>query len=383
MSDWQTTAREAAQRNGIDPDVFVRQIQQESGGRDVTSNAGAEGPGQFMPGTARQVGLNSTTVHELGPSLDAAAKLVAQYSKQYGGIRNALIAYNAGPGAVGRANLPAETQHYIATILGHGGASPAPGSGTTTSAPAMGSSAGAPQDAGQAGDFTSLLGSLLAPKQQTPQSTPLAAPAFAAHPVLPQGAAPMQAQTPAPPQDGVSASLGLLEALRGTAPTPDPSQPSGVAATVFAQRAQGGVAGAVKAQRAGRAVISPHARPGDPVVAGKQSVGGEHATDGLAGFPARDYFAPAGSHAVAPVSGTVIRLSGHDPANGPTNGPHGPLGWSVYIKGDDGRTYFLTHMGSRDVKAGQTVQQGQVIGTVADYDKYGTPSHIHQGVSGG
>jgi murein DD-endopeptidase MepM/ murein hydrolase activator NlpD len=39
-------------------------------------------------------------------------------------------------------------------------------------------------------------------------------------------------------------------------------------------------------------------------------------------------------------------------------------------------------MGSRNVKAGQRVKQGQVIGTVANYAKYGTPNHIHMGVSG-
>jgi murein DD-endopeptidase MepM/ murein hydrolase activator NlpD len=103
---------------------------------------------------------------------------------------------------------------------------------------------------------------------------------------------------------------------------------------------------------------------------------------GLAGYPAHDFFAPSGSHAVAPVSGTVVKLSGHDPSQGPTSGPHGPLGWSVYIRGSDGKTYYLTHMGARNVKVGQRVRQGQIIGTVADYAKYGTPSHIHMGVNG-
>lgn len=120
---------------------------------------------------------------------------------------------------------------------------------------------------------------------------------------------------------------------------------------------------------------------GDPVIGGT-SIGGAHPTLGLAGYPARDYFAKAGSAVVAPVSGKVIRLSGHDPAAGPVQGPHGPLGWSVYIQGNDGRTYFLTHLGSRNVKAGQTVKAGQGIGTVADYAKYGTPSHVHMGVHG-
>jgi hypothetical protein len=42
--------------------------------------------------------------------------------------------------------------------------------------------------------------------------------------------------------------------------------------------------------------------------------------------------APAGSPAVAPVGGKIIRLSGHDPSRGPTEGVHGPFGWSVYIQ---------------------------------------------------
>lgn len=374
MADWQAATRQAAERYGLDPDTFVRQIQQESGFNPTAhSGAGALGIAQIMPATARAWGVDP-----LNPTaaLDAAARNMAGYVKKYGGWENALVAYNAGPGAVGK-SLPAEMRNYIATILGGN----APTSGASSPAAAPSSS---PPDLGQAGDFTGLLGSLLAKPQQAPQSTPLAPPAFAAHPVLPGNTQPMPTTEQAPAaQDGVSGTLGLLEALREASPGQTAPTGSGVADTVFAQRAQGGVAGAVQAQRSGQAVFSSHARPGDPVVSGKQSVGGVHQTEGLAGFPARDYFAPAGSHAVAPVSGTVIRLSGHDPANGPTNGPHGPLGWSVYIKGDDGRTYFLTHMGSRDVKAGQTVKQGQIIGTVADYDRYGTPSHIHMGVSGG
>jgi len=121
---------------------------------------------------------------------------------------------------------------------------------------------------------------------------------------------------------------------------------------------------------------------GDPLLASQQtSEGGEHDTAGLAGFPAHDYFADAGSEAVAPITGKVVKLSGHDPSIGPTEGPHGPFGLSVYIQGDDGRLYYMTHMGSRDVQVGQKVKAGQPIGTVGDYAKYGTPSHIHMGVS--
>jgi murein DD-endopeptidase MepM/ murein hydrolase activator NlpD len=53
----------------------------------------------------------------------------------------------------------------------------------------------------------------------------------------------------------------------------------------------------------------------------------------------------------------------------------------VYIK-SGGKTYYLTHMGSRAVKVGQRVRQGQKIGTVGNYAKWGGANHIHQGVHG-
>ena len=110
------------------------------------------------------------------------------------------------------------------------------------------------------------------------------------------------------------------------------------------------------------------------------SISGEHETMGLPGYPAHDYFAPAGTPAVAPVDGTVSRLSGHPPGEGPTEGPHGPFGWSVYISGDNGHSYYLTHLGSRTVSVGEQVKLGEPIGTVGDYARYGTPSHIHMGI---
>jgi cell wall-associated NlpC family hydrolase len=126
------------------------------------------------------------------------------------------------------------------------------------------------------------------------------------------------------------------------------------------------------------------ANPGDPVPTKFQtSIGSEHDTAGLAGFPAHDYMAPAGAPVVAPASGTIVRFSGHDPSEGPTSGVHGPFGWSIYLQGDDGRTYYMTHLGSRDVEVGQRVEAGTPIATVGDYAKYGGADHVHMGVSSG
>lgn len=115
MPDYRAEARRAAQRHGLDPDVFSRQIQQESGfNPHARSPAGAQGIAQIMPATAKGWGVNPS---DPIASLDAAAKNMRRYVDQYGSYKNALVAYNAGPGRVG-GPLPAETQNYIKTILG-------------------------------------------------------------------------------------------------------------------------------------------------------------------------------------------------------------------------------------------------------------------------
>jgi murein DD-endopeptidase MepM/ murein hydrolase activator NlpD len=125
------------------------------------------------------------------------------------------------------------------------------------------------------------------------------------------------------------------------------------------------------------------ARSGYPVTE-TTSVGPVHETMGLPGFPAKDFMAPAGSPCVAPAAGTVTKLSGSDPSQGPSQGPHGPFGYSVYIYGEDtNKTYFLTHMGSRSVHQGDHVLQGQQIGTVGNYARWGGANHIHMGVHEG
>jgi hypothetical protein len=101
-----------------------------------------------------------------------------------------------------------------------------------------------------------------------------------------------------------------------------------------------------------------------------------HDTAGLAGYPARDFFAPPGTGVGSPISGVVTKLSGQ--AGGPGGG--GAYGYSEYISGS-GRTYFLTHFGSVAVRPGERVKRGQFLGTVADYPD--RADHIHEGVHGG
>lgn len=116
----QDFARQMATRAGIDPNVFVRQIQQESGfNPGARSPAGATGIAQFMPGTARGLGIDPSDPYQ---ALEGAARLMKSNLDRYGGdYAKALASYNAGPGAVDRyGGVPPfeETRRYVSTILG-------------------------------------------------------------------------------------------------------------------------------------------------------------------------------------------------------------------------------------------------------------------------
>ncbi|MEO7022166.1 MAG: lytic transglycosylase domain-containing protein [Ktedonobacteraceae bacterium] len=126
-ADYVGVARQAASAAGISPDLFVRQIQQESGfNPGASSPAGAVGIAQFMPATAAAMGVNP---YDPTSALYGGARLMGQLSGQFGGNYGmALAAYNGGPGAVqnaisaGGGNwmgfLPTESRNYVNIIMG-------------------------------------------------------------------------------------------------------------------------------------------------------------------------------------------------------------------------------------------------------------------------
>lgn len=121
-------AQQDATNAGISPDYFTRQINQESGfNPNANSPSGAVGIAQFMPSTARGLGIDPW---DPVAALNAAAHLMASYANNYGGdYAKALAAYNGGSGTVqyaisacGSANwmncLPGQTRNYIRVIMG-------------------------------------------------------------------------------------------------------------------------------------------------------------------------------------------------------------------------------------------------------------------------
>ena len=123
MADYRAMARAAARRHGLNPDVFERQIDAESAfNPGARSQAGAVGIAQIMPATARGWGVNPANPRA---SLNAAAKHMAGYVRQFGSYEDALRAYNAGPGNVRASRGFGETNAYVHKILRGSSGSPA------------------------------------------------------------------------------------------------------------------------------------------------------------------------------------------------------------------------------------------------------------------
>lgn len=131
MPNYQRKARQIARHYGIDPNVFVRQIQQESGfNPHARSPAGAQGIAQFIPSTARAYGVD---VNDPVSSLDGAARYLRDNLKKYGSYRKALSVYNSG--SPNGYKTIAETRNYVRTILGGRNPSYTGGSSDSTSSP--------------------------------------------------------------------------------------------------------------------------------------------------------------------------------------------------------------------------------------------------------
>ena len=98
--------------------LFRANIEIESAYRvDALSDAGAIGLGQLMPDTARMLGVDPNDWHE---NLDGSARYLTMMLAEFGDVRLALAAYNAGPEAVREhGGIPPyrETQNHVSRVL--------------------------------------------------------------------------------------------------------------------------------------------------------------------------------------------------------------------------------------------------------------------------
>jgi len=115
-SFWHELVSKIASVAGVNPDLAVSVAQQESGlnPQAVNASSGAIGMMQLMPGTAAALGVN-----------------LREQLANFGDEAKALAAYNWGPQHVVQAvdrwgvnwlnHAPAETQHYVSSIMARAG----------------------------------------------------------------------------------------------------------------------------------------------------------------------------------------------------------------------------------------------------------------------
>lgn len=124
-SDTESSAlfAELENKHGLPAGLLNSTYQTESGGgKHLYSKAGALGPFQFMPDTAKDMGLEGDDVFDLEKSAEAAARYYKILLRRYNGdVAKAAAAYNHGMGNIdkkGLSGLPGETRNYIPKVLG-------------------------------------------------------------------------------------------------------------------------------------------------------------------------------------------------------------------------------------------------------------------------
>jgi hypothetical protein len=127
---------EELNRSGVSGNLLDAVKHVESRGNpNAVSPAGAVGPYQFMPGTAKQMGV--TNPRDEAQARAGAEKYLTQLESKYGGDTDrALLAYNWGPGNVdawlktGKGvkgqEIPDEAKQYVAKVRGAEGKQSAP-----------------------------------------------------------------------------------------------------------------------------------------------------------------------------------------------------------------------------------------------------------------
>ncbi len=110
----------SAARNGVDPDLMVAVMRQESGFNSrALSYKGASGLMQLMPGTARRFGVSN--IFDAAQNIEGGARYLRFLLDSFNGdVKLVLAGYNAGENAVVNSGykIPRykETQNYVRSI---------------------------------------------------------------------------------------------------------------------------------------------------------------------------------------------------------------------------------------------------------------------------
>ena len=116
-------ARRIAEKRGLDPELFVRLINQESGFVPTRRGAAGEiGLGQILPTTNADPGFGVRSANDLFDPVDnlvfSANYLKAMIDEFGGDVSKGVAAYNTGAGNVDKGVIPKSTQQYVSKIVG-------------------------------------------------------------------------------------------------------------------------------------------------------------------------------------------------------------------------------------------------------------------------
>ena len=109
----------SATRWGISPAILAAQINAESSfNPKAVSPAGALGIAQFMPGTAKAMGVDPWNPQS---AIDGMARYDAENFKKFGSIEMMLAAYHDGPAGASDGKISAAGQNYVKKIIAAAG----------------------------------------------------------------------------------------------------------------------------------------------------------------------------------------------------------------------------------------------------------------------
>ena len=112
-------AERKARKYGVNPKLIKSIIKAESNYHVLArSHAGAMGLMQLMPETAEDMGVENPWNPE--ENIEGGTKYLHLLLKEFKNLKDALIAYNAGPQVVRRGKMiPRESKHYVKNVLSY------------------------------------------------------------------------------------------------------------------------------------------------------------------------------------------------------------------------------------------------------------------------
>jgi soluble lytic murein transglycosylase-like protein len=116
LTDYEDLIERYSRMNGVEPNLVRALIYVESAGDpEARSHKGAKGLMQLMPATAEEMGVSNP--YDPAQNIFGGSRYIGELISRYNHVDLALWAYNAGPEAVARRRLPAETKRFIPEVL--------------------------------------------------------------------------------------------------------------------------------------------------------------------------------------------------------------------------------------------------------------------------